>query len=92
MKERWQKVKNEPIKQLKAHIAQQVAKFASRHRGAKYLQDATKEQNSWNYAEAKRIKADLVERIDRGEHIDPNIDIHTLFKPQPTKEKHHEVF
>jgi hypothetical protein len=91
MKERWQKVKNEPIKQLKAHIQKQFAKFASRHRGAKYLQDATRLQNSWNYQEAKRIRDDLVERIDRGEHIDPSIQIHTLFKPQPTKEKHNEV-
>jgi hypothetical protein len=86
MKERWQKVKAEPIRQLKAHISQQVAKFASRHRGAKYLRDATKEQNSWNYQEAKRIRNYLIEKLNRGEHIDPNIDIQTLIKPKPKGE------
>jgi hypothetical protein len=90
MKERWQKVKDEPIKQLKAHIQKQVAKFASRHRGAKYLQDATRLQNAHNYQEAKRVKDLLVEKLNRGESIDPNIDIQTLFKPLPTKEKHNE--
>jgi hypothetical protein len=83
MKERWQKVKTEPARQLKKHIQKQFAKFASRHRGAKYLQDATRLQNAHNYQEAKRVRDDLVERINRGESIDPNIQIHTLFKPQP---------
>ena len=90
MKERWQKVKNEPIKQLKAHIQKQVAKFASRHRGAKYLQDATRLQNAHNYAEAKRIKSYLLDRAMSGHYVDPSIDIQTLFKPQPTKGKHNE--
>lgn len=86
MKERWQKVKAEPIRQLKAHISQQVAKFAARHRGAKYLRDATKEQNRWNYEEAKRVKDELFRRIDRGEQIDPSININTLLKPKPKGE------
>lgn len=86
MKEHWQKIKAEPIIQLKAHIQKQVAKFASRHRGAKYLRDATKEQNRWNYEEAKRLKDELFRRIDQGDHIDPNIDIQTLIKPKPRGE------
>jgi hypothetical protein len=79
----WQKVKNEPINQLKKHLAQQVAKFASRHRGAKYLQDATRLQNAHNYAEAKRIMRDLLEQAKNGVNIPHDVQIHTLFKPQP---------
>jgi hypothetical protein len=83
MKEHWQKLKNEPIHQLKKFIGQQVAKFAKRFSKSKYLQDATKEQNRWNYMEAKRVRDELVERIDRGEQIPTTIDIQTMFRPKP---------
>lgn len=86
MKERWQKVKSEPIKQIKVHIAQQVAKFGKRFNKSRCLYDATKEQNRWNYMEAKRVRDDLVRRLDRGEQIDPSIDIQTFFKPKPRGE------
>ena len=82
MREHWQKIKSEPINALKKHIQQQVAKFARRNNASKYLQDATKEQNSWNYEQAKRVRDMLVERIDNGGHVEPTIDIQTLFKPK----------
>jgi hypothetical protein len=83
MKEHWQKVKTEPIQQTKKHIAQQVAKFSRRANASRYLQDATKEQNRWNYMEAKRIRNLLIEKLDKGEPIPADIDIQTMFKPKP---------
>ena len=82
MREHWQKVKTEPIKQIKAHIAQQVAKFARRLNASHCLQDATKEQNRWNYMEAKRVRGVLVDMLDNGKNVDPDVDIQTMFKPK----------
>lgn len=87
MKEHWQKLKTEPIHQLKKFIGQQVAKFGKRHNKSHCLQHATKEQNRWNYMEAKRVRDELVRRIDNGDHIDPTIDIQTMFRPKPAHMK-----
>lgn len=93
MKVAWEKLKNEPIRQLKLRIGQQVAKYAKRYNASRYLQDATKEQNRWNYEEAKRVRDELHYRIENGEWVDPNIDIQTLFKTKQHnhKEKHNET-
>lgn len=89
MKEHWERRKTEPLHQIKKHIGQQVAKFAKRinaYKATPKAQHATLEQHRWNYKEAKRVRDELVRRIDRGDHIDPTIDIQTLFKPKPQGE------
>ena len=83
MKQYWETKKNEPIAKLKRHLQDQLNRFGNRHFASKHLQDATKEQNRWNYMEAKRVRDELVRRIDNGDHIDPNIDIQTMFRPKP---------
>jgi predicted GTPase len=83
MREHWQKVKTEPIRQLKKHIAQQVATYAKRFNKSKGLQDATKERNRWNYKEAQRVRNDLVERINRGEQFALDVRIEQFFRPTP---------
>jgi hypothetical protein len=80
MREHWQKVKTEPVEQTKKNIAQQVAKFSKRLNASRYLQDATKEQNRWNYMEAKRIRNLLVDKLKNGEKIPADIDIQSMFK------------
>ena len=83
MKEHWQNIKKTlPYKTLKRHIQDQVNRYGNRHFASKYLQDATQEQNSWNYEEAKRIKKDLLEQAQSGTDVPSNIDIATLIKPK----------
>ena len=79
----WQKIKSEPLNLLKKNLAQQVAKYARRNNASKNLQDATKEQNRWNYMEAKRIMKDLLEQAQVGVEIPATIQIASLIKPQP---------
>lgn len=89
MKEHWQRRKTEPLHQLKKYIGQQVAKFAKRvnaYKATPKAQHATLEQHRWNYKEAKRVRDELIKRIDKGADIDPTIDIQTLFKPKKYNE------
>jgi hypothetical protein len=86
MKQYWEDKKNEPIAKLKRHLQDQLNRFGNRHFASKNLQQATQEQNSWNYAEAKRIKNYLLDRAQSGHYVDPTIQIAPLIKPQPTKE------
>jgi hypothetical protein len=82
MKETWQKRKALPYKQLKRHLQDQLNRFGNRHFASTHLQDATKEQNSWNYIEAKRIMKDLLEQAESGREISPDIQIASLIKPK----------
>ena len=83
MKEHWHNIKRTlPYKTLKRNIQDQVNKYGNRHFASKNLQDATKEQNSWNYQEAKRIKKDLLEQARNGVEIPATIQIATLIKPK----------
>lgn len=83
LKVAWAKTKGEPIRQLKLKIGQQVAKYAKRHYASPDLKNPTQELNKWNYAEARRVRDELVERIDKGEHVDPDVQIEQFFRPTP---------
>ena len=83
MKEHWQNIKKTlPYKTLKLNLTNQVNRYGNRHFASRNLQDATQEQNSWNYAEAKRIRKDLLEQAQNGVDIPPTIQIATLIKPK----------
>jgi len=60
--------------------------FASKH-----LQDATREQNSWNFQEAKRIMRDLLEQaqeqLKTGTFVPNEVNIASHNKPLPQGEK-----
>jgi hypothetical protein len=79
----WQKVKSEPITILKRNLQDQLNRIRNRHYASKNLQDATKEQNRWNYMEAKRIMQDLLEQAKNGVNIPHDVQIASLIKPQP---------
>jgi hypothetical protein len=82
MKETWQKRKALPYKQLKRNLQDQLNRFGNRHFASKHLQDATQEQNSWNYEQAKIIMKDLLEQAESGREISPDIQIASLIKPK----------
>jgi hypothetical protein len=82
MKETWQKRKALPYKQLKRNLQDQLNRFGNRHFASKNLQDATQEQNSWNYQEAKRIMRDLLEQAEKGTNVPLDIQIASLIKPK----------
>lgn len=90
MREYWQGKKSEPYKKLKRHLQDQLNRYGNRHFASKNLQDATRLQNAHNYEQAKRIMADLLDRASNGETIPHDVQIASLIKPQPTKEKHNE--
>jgi hypothetical protein len=87
MREHWQKRKDKPLVLLKRHLQDQLNRFGNRHFASKHLQDATKEQNRWNYQEAKRIMKDLLEQAYAGVEIPQDVQIASLIPPLPTKEK-----
>jgi hypothetical protein len=82
MKETWQKRKAKPYELLKRHLQDQLNRFGNRHFASKNLQDATKEQNAHNYAEAKRIMKDLLEQAKNGVNIPHDVQIASLIQPQ----------
>jgi hypothetical protein len=82
MKETWEKRKTQPYKTLKRNLQDQLNRYGNRHFASTHLQDATREQNRWNYQEAKRIREDLLNRALNGEDIPPLIQIASLIKPQ----------
>jgi hypothetical protein len=86
MKETWQKRKAKPYETLKRNLQDQLNRFGNRHFASKNLQDATKEQNSWNYMEARRIMKDLLEQAMSGTFVPNDVQIASLIKPLPTKE------
>ena len=83
MKEHWENIKRTlPYKTLKLKLADQVNRYGNRHFASKNLEDATQEQNSWNYIEAKRIRKDLLEQARNGVEIPSTIQIASLIKPK----------
>jgi hypothetical protein len=82
MRQYWETKKNEPIALLKRNLQDQVNRLGNKHFASKNLQDATKEQNRWNYMEAKRIMQDLLEQAKNGREISPNTQLASLIKPQ----------
>lgn len=94
MKEYWQKKKQEPLKQLKTNLQQQVAKYCNRFNAYRanianisktktptLAQHAMLRQHSENYAQAKQIRDSLIKQLQEGKDIDPQIKIATLLKP-----------
>jgi hypothetical protein len=86
MRQYWETKKNQPIAKLKRHLQDQFNRIRNRHYASKNLQDATKEQNRWNYEEAKRIMQDLLEQAKNGVNVPHDVQIASLTKPLPTKE------
>lgn len=89
MKEYWHKKKQEPIKQLKTNLQQQVAKYYNRlnaYRATKITPNneatyhALLRQHKENYEQAKQIRDALMKRANEGEAIDPNTLIAEHFK------------
>ena len=89
MKETWQKRKAKPYETLKRHLQDQVNRIGNRHFASKNLHEVTRLQNAHDYQEARRIMKDLLEQAQSGREISPNIQIASLIKPLPTKEKQH---
>jgi CHAD domain-containing protein len=94
MKEYWQKKKQEPLKQLKTNLQQQVAQYCNRFNAYRanianisktktptLAQHAMLRQHSENYAQAKQIRDSLIKQLQEGKDIDPQIKIATLLKP-----------
>lgn len=82
MKETWQKRRALPYKQLKQHLQDQLNRFGNRHFASKHLQDATQEQNSWNYEQAKIIMKDLLKQAEKGTNVPLDVQIASLIKPK----------
>jgi hypothetical protein len=90
MKEYWQKKRDGWVDVLKANLQTQVTTYASRyysyknnlpeHELATPAQHALLSQHSYNYAEAKRIRKDLMERVKAGEVIEVDVKINELIK------------
>ena len=82
MKEYWEKIKSQPYKTLKRNLQDQLNRYGNRHFASRNLQDATREQNSWNYEQAKIIMKQLLTEAQNGVDIPPLIQIATLIKPK----------
>jgi hypothetical protein len=90
MKEYWQKKKLGWQGELKANLQTQVTKYASRYYSYKNnlpdyelwttAQHALLDQHSYNYAEAKRVRQDLMDRVAKGEEIAVDVKINELIK------------
>ena len=88
MKEYWQKKRLGWVDELKTNLQKQVTMYASRYysyknhmpEDATTAQHALLDQHSYNYAEAKRIRQDLLEQAKDGREISPSIKINELIK------------
>jgi len=90
MKEYWQKKKIGWQDELKTNLQTQVTRYANRYYSYKNklpdyelwttAQHAMLDQHSYNYAEAKRIRQDLIDRVQAGETVDPAVKINELIK------------
>ena len=88
MKEYWQKKRLGWQSELKANLQAQVTRYANRYYSYKnnMPEDATPkqhallDQHSYNYAEAKRIRQDLLEQAKAGREFSPDIKINELIK------------
>jgi hypothetical protein len=88
MKEYWQKKRLGWIDELTANLQKQVTTYANRYysyknhmpEDATTAQHALLDQHRYNYAEAKRIRQDLLEQAKDGREISPSIKINELIK------------
>jgi hypothetical protein len=88
MKEYWQKKRLGWQDELKANLQKQVTTYANRYYSYKnnMPEDATPKQHAlldqhrYNYAEAKRIRQDLLEQAKAGREFSPDIKINELIK------------
>ena len=88
MKDYWQKKRTGWVDQLKDNLQKQVTTYANRYYSYKNqlgdnptpTQHAMLEQHSYNYAEAKRIRQDLLEQAKAGREISPDTKINELIK------------
>ena len=88
MKEYWQKKRLGWVDELKANLQKQVTRYASRYYSyqnhmpeqATPAQHAMLDQHRYNYAEAKRIRQDLIDRVKAGEVVEVCIQINELIK------------
>jgi hypothetical protein len=88
MKEYWQKKKLGWQSELKTNLQTQVTTYANRYYSYKNnmpeqatpQQHALLDQHSYNYAEAKRIRQDLLEQAKAGREFSPDIKINELIK------------
>ena len=90
MKEYWEKKHTGWIDELKANLQSQVTTYANRYYAYKNTlsdyevvtpqQHAMLDQHSYNYAEAKRIRQDLLEQAKDGGEISPSIKINEVIK------------
>jgi hypothetical protein len=88
MKEYWQKKRALWQDELKANLQAQVTTYANRYysyqnnmpEDATPAQHALLDQHSYNYAEAKRIRQDLLEQAKDGREFSPDVQINELIK------------
>lgn len=83
MKEYWEKKRLGWVDELKANLQKQVTTYANRYysyKTTKTAQHALLSQHSYNYAEAKRIRKDLMNRVQAGEVIEVDVKINELIK------------
>jgi hypothetical protein len=88
MKEYWQKKRTLWQDELKANLQKQVTTYANRYysyqnnmpEDATPAQHALLDQHKYNYAEAKRIRQDLMNRVQAGEVVEPAVQINELIK------------
>jgi hypothetical protein len=91
MKEYWQKKRLGWVDELKANLQKQVTTYANRYYSYQNQmpddpnqvtpkQHALLDQHSYNYAEAKRIRQDLIDRVKAGEVVAVDVKINELIK------------
>ena len=88
MKEYWQKKRTLWQDEVKTNLQTQVTRYANRYYSYKNQmpeqatpkQHAMLEQHSYNYAEAKRIRQDLMNRVQAGEVVAVDVQINELIK------------
>jgi hypothetical protein len=88
MKEYWEKKRALWQDELKANLQKQVTTYANRYYSYQnhLPEDPTPNQNAlllqhkYNYAEAKRIRQDLIDRVKAGEVMAVDVKINELIK------------
>lgn len=88
MKEYWQKKRTLWQDDLKTNLQKQVTAYANRYYSyqnqmpeeATPKQHAMLDQHRYNYAEAKRIRQDLLKQAKSGREISPDVQINELIK------------
>jgi hypothetical protein len=88
MKEYWQKKKLGWQGELKVNLQAQVTRYASRYYSYKNnmpeqatpRQHALLDQHSYNYAEAQRVRQEILNQIKSGQEVEVDVKINELIK------------